>query len=126
MAAGFVATLIRLKQEGYRPDRDLVLVLETDEESADSDRAGITWLLKNHRDLLDAEYALNEGGGLGLKEGRAFEMDFQAGWRIPVPAQRPGGSRSPAAAGEVRQANHPASWSTSLWGRWSSPCPPCP
>ena len=75
MAAGFVASLIRLKQEGFRPDRDIILVLETDEETGAGN--GIDWLLKNHRDLLDAEYALNEGGGLGLKDGRPFEMDFQ-------------------------------------------------
>jgi acetylornithine deacetylase/succinyl-diaminopimelate desuccinylase-like protein len=78
MAAGFVATLIRLKQEGYRPDRDIILVLETDEEAfSPGGPYGIPWLLQHHRDLLDAEYALNEGGGLGLKDGRPFEMDFQ-------------------------------------------------
>ena len=31
---------------------------------------GIQWLLKNHRDLIDAEFALNEGGGVGLKNGK--------------------------------------------------------
>ena len=31
---------------------------------------GIQWLLKNHRDLIDAEFALNEGGGVGLKDGK--------------------------------------------------------
>jgi acetylornithine deacetylase/succinyl-diaminopimelate desuccinylase-like protein len=75
--AGFVSTLIRLKQEGYRPDRDIVLLLETDEETGDENTAGMTWMLKNHRDLLDAEYALNEGGGLWMKEGRPFDMGFQ-------------------------------------------------
>ena len=78
MAAAFVATLIRCQQEGYRPDRDLILVLETDEEgSSPGGPYGMPWLLANHRDLLDAEYALNEGGGLGLKNGQPFSNDFQ-------------------------------------------------
>src|SRR5262245_58902109 len=49
MASAWVANLIRYKKEGYRPDRDLVLVLETDEEMSDSNGLGITWLLKNQR-----------------------------------------------------------------------------
>ena len=70
MAAAFVANLIRYKQEGYKPDRDIILALETDEEILDRDELGIQWLLKNHRDLIDAEFALNEGGGVGLKDGK--------------------------------------------------------
>src|SRR6516162_6625758 len=62
MAANFVANLIRYKQEGYRPDRDIILALETDEEILDGNALGIQWLLQNHRDLIDAEFALNEGG----------------------------------------------------------------
>src|ERR1700681_361456 len=64
MAAVFVANLIRYKQEGYRPDRDLIVALETDEEILDANAMGIQWLIKNHRDLIDAEFALNEGGGV--------------------------------------------------------------
>src|SRR3984957_17024190 len=59
MAASFVANLIRYKQEGYRPDRDIIVALETDEEILDHDSFGIQWLIKNHRDLIDAEFALN-------------------------------------------------------------------
>ena len=67
MAAVFVANLIRYRQEGYKPDRDIIVALETDEEILDRDGLGIQWLLKNHRDLIDAEFALNEGGGVGLR-----------------------------------------------------------
>ena len=63
MAATFVSNLIRYKQEGFKPDRDIILVLETDEETGDRNAVGIQWLIKNHRDLIDAEFALNEGGG---------------------------------------------------------------
>ena len=70
MAAAFIANLIRYRQEGYKPDRDIIVALETDEEILDKDALGIQWLLKNHRDLIDAEFALNEGGGVGLKDGK--------------------------------------------------------
>ncbi|MEI9924058.1 MAG: M20/M25/M40 family metallo-hydrolase [Bradyrhizobium sp.] len=71
MAASFVANLIRYKQEGYRPDRDIIVALETDEEILDHDALGIQWLLRNHRDLIDAEFALNEGGGRRFERRQA-------------------------------------------------------
>src|SRR4051794_7402326 len=77
MAAAFVANMIRYKQEGYKPDRDIILALETDEEILDANALGIRWLLKNHRDLIDAEFALNEGGGVGLKDGKAIRNHVQ-------------------------------------------------
>lgn len=61
MAAIFVANVLRYKQEGWRPDRDLILALTADEEGGDAN--GVSWLLENHRSLIDAAYALNEGGG---------------------------------------------------------------
>jgi acetylornithine deacetylase/succinyl-diaminopimelate desuccinylase-like protein len=69
-AAAWVANLIRWKQEGYKPDRDLIMVLETDEEGGDQKTAGIEWLIAHHRDLLDAELALNEGGGVAIIDGK--------------------------------------------------------
>jgi acetylornithine deacetylase/succinyl-diaminopimelate desuccinylase-like protein len=84
MAAAFVANLIRYKQEGYKPDRDIVLALETDEEILDNDALGIQWLLKNHRDLIDAEFALNEGGGVGMKNGKAVRNTVQTSEKVFV------------------------------------------
>jgi acetylornithine deacetylase/succinyl-diaminopimelate desuccinylase-like protein len=77
MAAAFVANLIRYKQEGYKPDRDIIIALETDEEILDRDALGIQWLIKNHRDLIDAEFALNEGGGVALKDGKPIRNTVQ-------------------------------------------------
>jgi acetylornithine deacetylase/succinyl-diaminopimelate desuccinylase-like protein len=84
MAAAFVANMIRYKQEGYKPDRDIILALETDEEILDNDALGIQWLLKNHRDLIDAEFALNEGGGVGLKDGKAIRNSVQTSEKVFV------------------------------------------
>jgi acetylornithine deacetylase/succinyl-diaminopimelate desuccinylase-like protein len=82
MAAAFVANMIRYKQEGYKPDRDIILALETDEEILDANALGIQWLLKNHRDLIDAEFALNEGGGVGMKNGKAIRNHVQTAEKV--------------------------------------------
>jgi len=82
MAAAFVANMIRYKQENYKPDRDIILALETDEEILDANALGIQWLLKNHRDLIDAEFALNEGGGVGLKNGKAVRNHVQTSEKV--------------------------------------------
>jgi acetylornithine deacetylase/succinyl-diaminopimelate desuccinylase-like protein len=87
MAAAFVANLIRYRQEGYKPDRDIILALETDEEIFDRDALGIQWLIKNHRDLIDAEFALNEGGGVGLKDGKPIRNSVQTSEKVALTYQ---------------------------------------
>jgi acetylornithine deacetylase/succinyl-diaminopimelate desuccinylase-like protein len=54
-------TLIRFKKEGFVPDRDIILALTADEEGGKSN--GVAWLLKNKRNLVDAEFVLNHDGG---------------------------------------------------------------
>lgn len=71
-AAVWVATLLRFKREGYRPDRDLILALTADEEGA-SPYNGVVWLLQNHRKLIEAEFAINEGGRSILVNGKHIE-----------------------------------------------------
>ena len=70
MASIFVANLLRYKKEGYVPDRDIILALTADEEGGGAN--GVRWLLANHKDLIDAAYALNEGGGGALRDGKPF------------------------------------------------------
>ena len=84
MAAAFVETLVRYKQEGYTPDRDIIVALETDEEILDRDALGIQWLLKNHRELIDAEFALNEGGSVGLKKGKPIRNSVQTSEKVSL------------------------------------------
>ncbi len=62
-----VATLIRLKKEHYRPDRDIILAMTAGEESGLNN--GVAWLGKNQRDLIDAEFVLNHDGSDVMKEG---------------------------------------------------------
>jgi acetylornithine deacetylase/succinyl-diaminopimelate desuccinylase-like protein len=69
-AAAMTAALIRLKQEGFRPDRDIVCAFTADEEAA-GHVDGVRWLLNDHRDLFDAALVLNaDAGGGGLQDGR--------------------------------------------------------
>jgi acetylornithine deacetylase/succinyl-diaminopimelate desuccinylase-like protein len=58
-AAIYTANFIRMRQEGFVPERDIVLALTADEEGGP--RNGVVFLLEEHRDLIDAEYALQEG-----------------------------------------------------------------
>ncbi len=84
MAAIFVANLIRYKQEKFVPDRDIILALTADEELGDVPTNGVDWLLKNHRSLLDAELALNEGGGVSLRDGKPVVSRLQVSEKISV------------------------------------------
>ena len=60
-AAIWIANLIRYKREGFKPDRDIIVALTADEEGG-GPYNGVDWLLKNKRQLIDAELCLNEGG----------------------------------------------------------------
>jgi acetylornithine deacetylase/succinyl-diaminopimelate desuccinylase-like protein len=93
----FVTTLIRLRKEDYRPDRDIILALTADEETGDSN--GVEWLLKNHRDLIDAEFALNpDGGGVYTRSGKPAMMSVDATEKLyadyQLEVKNPGGHSS--------------------------------
>ena len=60
-AAVWIATLIRFKRENFHPDRDIIVALTADEEGGGPFN-GADWLVQHHRDLIDADFALNEGG----------------------------------------------------------------
>jgi acetylornithine deacetylase/succinyl-diaminopimelate desuccinylase-like protein len=76
-----VADLIRLKQEGFAPARDVIVALTADEEGGDAN--GVDWLLRTHRDLVDAEYCLNtDGGGGEIRQGRRIANELQTGEKV--------------------------------------------
>ena len=71
-----VTTLIRLRKEHFQPSRDIILALTADEEGGNFD--GVEWLMRNHRDLLDAEYMIDADTNSVLAEHgvpQFFEMD---------------------------------------------------
>jgi acetylornithine deacetylase/succinyl-diaminopimelate desuccinylase-like protein len=82
MASIFVANMIRFVKEGFRPDRDIILALTADEELSDSPHDGTHWLIDHHRDLIDAELAINEGGGGMLKDGKPTRLVVQLAEKV--------------------------------------------
>ena len=96
MAAHFVANLVRLKQEGVVLERDLILALTADEEGGVFN--GVDWLLKNHRTLIDAEFAINEGGGGTMRRGKYLTNEIQASEKVyqdfRLEVRNPGGHSS--------------------------------
>jgi acetylornithine deacetylase/succinyl-diaminopimelate desuccinylase-like protein len=97
-AAIWVDLLVRFKAEGYKPRRTLKLALTCGEETAGAYN-GAEDLAKNHRALIDAEFALNEGGGGQLdRAGKPQVHTIQAGEKLPqnysLEVTNPGGHSS--------------------------------
>ena len=90
-----VGDFIRMKREGFVPDRDIILALTADEENGTSN--GVDWLLKNHRELIDAEFALNPDAG-GVRPDPPRLVGFEATEKLygdfQVLATSPGGHSS--------------------------------
>ena len=95
-AAIYTANLIRMKQEGFVPDRDIIIALTADEEGGP--RNGVAYLLEEHRDLIDAAFALNEGGGGMARDGQRLSNNVQAAEKLFLSfyftATNPGGHSS--------------------------------
>ncbi len=92
-----VAAFIRLKREGFVPDRDIILALTADEEGGTSN--GVDWLLKHHRGLIEAEFALNpDSGGVSADGGKPIAVEFEATEKLyadyQLLATNPGGHSS--------------------------------
>jgi acetylornithine deacetylase/succinyl-diaminopimelate desuccinylase-like protein len=92
-----VTSFIRLKKEGYVPDRDLILALTADEEGGTAN--GVDWLLTEHRDWIDAEYSINlDGGEFEKDKDRRLLAGLQASEKVYADYQfeslNPGGHSS--------------------------------
>ena len=98
MAATLVDTLIRFQRSGYKPKRTVKIALTCGEETNGAFN-GIEWLTANRRDLIDAAFALNEGGG-GTTDGkgRVVEQTMQVGEKTfatyRLETRNPGGHSS--------------------------------
>ena len=80
-ASVWLANLILMKQEGFKPDRDLIVALTADEEGGGPFN-GVDWLLKNKRPLIEAEFCLNEGGRGQLVNGKRVSNEIGVGEKM--------------------------------------------
>jgi acetylornithine deacetylase/succinyl-diaminopimelate desuccinylase-like protein len=98
MAASFTDAMIRFRQEGYHPRRSIKLALTCGEETGGAFN-GAQWLVSQHKDWIDAEFALNEGaGGLLSADDRHIYLGIQAGEKVyqdfRIETTNPGGHSS--------------------------------
>jgi acetylornithine deacetylase/succinyl-diaminopimelate desuccinylase-like protein len=92
-----ITSLLRFKNEGYVPSRDIVLALTADEEAGKAN--GVDWLLKNHRELIDAEFVVNsDGAGVTTEQGKPIFFEVDAAEKLYADYQlrvtNPGGHSS--------------------------------
>jgi acetylornithine deacetylase/succinyl-diaminopimelate desuccinylase-like protein len=81
--ASLIANIIRLRMEGFIPNRDIIIALTADEEMGNAN--GVNWLLTNHRELIDAEFCINpDGGGGDMRFGKPVNMAIQTSEKIYV------------------------------------------
>jgi acetylornithine deacetylase/succinyl-diaminopimelate desuccinylase-like protein len=97
-AAILVADFIRMKQDGFKPDRDLIVALTAGEESGE-DYNGVQWLLANRRELIDASYSINmDAGDPQIKNGKRVLRTVQATEKVYIDfnleVRNPGGHSS--------------------------------
>jgi len=79
--AALVAAFLRIKREKFKPARDLILALTSDEEGGPAN--GVDWLVKQHRDLIDAQFCVNtDAGGGHIKNGKPIYLAMQAAEKI--------------------------------------------
>ena len=75
--AAVIASFIRMKREGFVPDRDLILALTADEESGSAN--GVEWLLEHRPELRNVAFVLNpDSGGVTTEDGRPVVLDVEA------------------------------------------------
>lgn len=107
MLAANLETMLLLKRHvvdaGHTLSRDVIFVANSDEEA--HGEYGMGWLIANHRELIDAEFALNEGGRTRIVHGKPLYVAVQNTEKVPhtvtMTARGPGGHASVPLAGNA-------------------------
>src|SRR5256885_2188545 len=76
-------TMLMLKRQGIRLDRDVIFLAESGEE-ADPEGVGINFIVREHFDEIDAEFAMTEGGGADIENGRVARVNIGTAEKVPA------------------------------------------
>jgi len=76
-------SFLLLKRNNVPLDRDVIFLAESGEE-ADTTGVGINFMVQEHYDEIDAEYALTEGGGFGIENGKVRTMNVATAEKLPA------------------------------------------
>ena len=101
LLAAELAVLVDLKRRGVKLDRDIILLSEADEEAGST---GMSWLVANAFAKIDAEFAINEGGG-GMMVGDTTVFQVQTTEKIPTRVTLT--ARGTAGHGSLPRADNP-------------------
>ena len=98
MAAVFLDLMVRMRREGFRPRRTIKMALTCGEETSNRVN-GVDYLIRNHREWVQADFAINEGaGGMLSPQGERVALNVQAGEKIhqvfTLTVTNPGGHSS--------------------------------
>ena len=117
--ASVAASLIRLKQEGFTPDRDIIAAFTADEEVGE-DQNGVKWLVANRRALIDAAFAINVDGASGeIENGKRLDYGVETSqkvyltWHLTV-ANKGGHSSEPRPDNAIYQLSDSADQAVAL------------
>jgi acetylornithine deacetylase/succinyl-diaminopimelate desuccinylase-like protein len=81
--ASLITNMIRLRDEGYKPNRNIIIALTADEEGGNAN--GVSWLVSNKKELIDADFCINpDGGGGDLKNGKPVTMAIQTSEKVYI------------------------------------------
>jgi acetylornithine deacetylase/succinyl-diaminopimelate desuccinylase-like protein len=114
-------TLLLLKRRGVPLDRDVIFLAESGEE-ADTTGVGINFMVREHFDAIDAEFALTEGGGATVAGSRVTRINIGTAEKLPVRARLI--ATGTAGHGSVPRSDNPLlhlAAALDKVGRWQAP-----
>ena len=119
--AANLMTMLLLKRQGVALDRDVIFLAESGEE-ADTTGVGINFMMREHFDAIDAEYAMTEGGGATISASRVSQVNIGTAEKLPVRARLV--ATGMAGHGSVPRLDNPLlhlAAALDKVGRWQTP-----
>ena len=119
--AANLMTMLLLKRRGVTLDRDVIFLAESGEE-ADTTGVGINFMVREHFDAIDAEFAITEGGGATIAGSRVSRVNIGTAEKLPVRARLV--ATGTAGHGSVPRLDNPLlhlAAALDKVGRWQTP-----